>query len=164
MTVLVLCHGNICRSPLAAAIMAKEGFEDTATAGFKPDDALKVPKKVRDWAQENLEIDLKGHSSRQVTADMLKSAELILYMDSGQRRRLENIWESAGLTEDRGPLNNFCEPLGRYLNEPQEKIGDPMFAGNKDDPRFLKIMHQLVEASKNFVKARSESPIMTDVA
>ncbi len=164
MSVLILCHGNICRSPMAKAIMAKAGFSDTISAGFKQDGALKTPKKVRDWVSENQGLDLRGHTSQHVTPEMLQSAELILYMDSGQRRRLEEMWKENGLEESRGPLNNFCEPLGRYLDEPKEKIGDPMFAGGIDDPRFVEIMNQLVEASQNFVKARAESPIVADVA
>ncbi len=162
--ILVLCHGAICRSPFAVAMMKKAGLEDVMAAGFKQDGALKTPKKVRDWASENQDIDLSDHRSQHVTKEMLEQAEWILYMDAGQRRRLEMLWDDFGLTQSRGQLGNFCEPLARYLDDPKEKIGDPMFAGGKEDPRFVEIMNQLVEASTNFVKARAESPIVADVA
>lgn len=161
MTVLILCHGNICRSPSAKVLMAKAGFEDTIAAGFKPD-GTKCPKKLREFMAEVHGIDMSNYRSRQVTPEMLKTAELILYMDGGQRSRLETMWKENGLDKSRGELDHFSEPLGRYLNVPQDRIGDPMFAGPKDDPRFIAIMDQIAEASENFVKQRSESPIVVD--
>lgn len=149
--ILVLCHGNICRSPMAAALMGKHGLTGVGAAGFKEGGA-RSPKKMREWLLENEGIDLDKHRAIQVTVDMILRAERILYMDGGQLKKLQALWKENGLEEKKGPLENFCEPLGRYLNEPQERIGDPMFAGNKDDPRFIAIMHQLIEASGNFVK------------
>lgn len=160
MTVLVLCHGNICRSPLAAAVMKRAGLEDVISAGFKPG-GKRSPKKMREWAAENATgIDLSEHRSTEVTAEMLKTAEWILYMDGGQRKRLERLWTENGLEELRGSVVNFCEPLAYYLEPPAEKIADPMFAGNKDDPRFIAIMHHLIAAAENFVKQRNETPIV----
>lgn len=162
MSVLILCHGNICRSPAAKAIMAQAGFEDTISAGFKDKEGLKSPKKVRDYLNDNYGISLLDHRSQLVTEEMLRTAELILYMDGGQAVRIEAVWRRHGLDEVRGPWGNFCEPLARYLNTPGEKIGDPMFQKAGSD-EFIAIMEQLVEASRNFVQQRSESPIVADV-
>lgn len=163
MTVLILCHGNICRSPSAKALMAKAGFEDTVSAGFKPD-GTRCPKKLREYMAETHSIDMGAFRSSLVTKEMLETAELVLYMDGGQKKRLVALWEEYGLDQTRGELDHFCEPLGRYLNTPQDRIGDPMFAGNKDDPKFIAIMEQIAEASENFVKQRAESPIVVDEA
>lgn len=153
MTVLVLCHGNICRSPLATALMRKYGFGDVICAGFK-EDGLKSPKKMRDYALEHFGIDLSGHRSLAVTTEMLTEAELILYMDGGQRARLESLWKDAGLDAARGgPLAQFAEPLARYLNTPLDRIGDPMFQ-KQNSPEFALIMAQLDEAARNFVEKR----------
>lgn len=161
MTVLILCHGNICRSPVAAAVMEQAGFSDIETAGFKPEQGKKSPKKVRDYMLGNCSIDLEKHRSKAVTPEMLETAELVLYMDGGQAKRLEALWASHGLEEKRGPWVNFCEPLARYLKEPGDKIGDPMFQKGGSE-EFNLIMRQLIEASRNFVDQRSQAPIVTE--
>lgn len=158
MTVLIVCHGNICRSPVAASIMRQCGFNDVATAGFKPDGA-KSPKKVRDWLEQYNGDNLKEHRATQLTREAARNAELILYMDGGQKARLAEFWEASGLNEERGPMESFCEPLARYLNTPDDRIGDPMFQKG-DSPEFTKIMHQLEEAATNFVKQRNAAPIV----
>lgn len=152
MTVLVLCHGNICRSPLATVLMRKYGFGDVICAGFK-ESGKRSPKKMRDYAKAHFDVDLEAHRSVQVTPKDLEEAELILYMDGGQRGRLEEMWKAAGLTESRGELNQFAEPLGRYLSPPQERIGDPMFQKG-DSTEFAEIMTQLDKAAQRFVELR----------
>ena len=160
MTVLVLCHGSVCRSPLAVAIMKKYGLEDVRCAGFKPN-GTKSPKKVRDWAAENASVSLEDHRSVEVSREMLKDSEWILFMDSGQKKRLAELWDQYGLTESRGNVEHFSEPLGRYLNDPKEKIGDPMFQAGGSQA-FVEIMEQLVEASRNFVEQRAQAPIVAE--
>lgn len=154
MTVLVLCHGNICRSPAATALMHQAGYTDVICAGFKPGGA-RSPKKVRDYAQENWGIDLTTHRAVEVTPQHLRDAELVLYMDGGQRARLEAMWKAAGLDVERGALPEFAEPLGRYLDPPSERIGDPMFQQG-GSPEFIAIMQQLEQAAKRFVDQRIE--------
>lgn len=152
MGTLILCHGNICRSPLATALMRKYGYGDVICAGFK-EGGLRSPKKVRDWAKIYREIDLEGHRSQQVTVDMLQEADLTLYMDGGQRQRLEKMWEEGGLAQSKGQIGQFVEPMGRYLSKPSDRIGDPMFQRG-DTPEFTNIMLQLDDAASNFVKLR----------
>ena len=156
--VLVTCHGAICRSPTATALMRKYGFGNVSCAGFKEGGA-KSPKKVRDWALANHDIDLSSHRAVQVTIEMLQEAELILYMDGGQRTRLEGMWKSGGLDVSRGPLPQFAEPLARYLTVPLDRIGDPMFQKG-DSEEFRLIMEQLREASENFVTQRVERKVV----
>jgi len=86
-TLLVVCHGNICRSPMAAALLVRElaphGI-DVQSAGFvgfnrpPPVEALLAARRHG--------VDLTGHQSRLVTADLARAADLIVVMDSTQRR------------------------------------------------------------------------------
>ncbi len=79
-TLLAMCHGNICRSPLAAALLGRElatlGIE-VKSAGFigfnrpAPDEAVAA-------AQD--------HRSSIATADLVRGADLIVVMDADQRR------------------------------------------------------------------------------
>lgn len=93
--ILILCHGNICRSPYARAVLqrrlAQHGLQAVRvdSAGFigpdrpPPDLALQVAR--------HRGYDLRTHRSRLVTTDALAAADLVLVMDRTQRRRLRPL-------------------------------------------------------------------------
>jgi protein-tyrosine-phosphatase len=156
--VLVCCHGAICRSPLAVAVMKRAGITSVQAAGFKApsESGKRSPKKIRDWAMQNEGIDLGDHRSQTVTADMIREARILLYMDSGQYGRLQTMWQTLDLGKDCGAIDARCRPLGMFLIKPQARIGDPMFQ-RPETAEFLNIMHQLVEASTRFASYWLES-------
>ena len=87
--VVVVCYGNICRSPVAALLLgrelAKHGIEvqSAGLVGFNrpsPDDAVAV-------AQDH-HVDLSTHRSRLLTADVVRAADVLLVMDSVQQRQI----------------------------------------------------------------------------
>jgi protein-tyrosine phosphatase len=86
-TVLAVCHGNICRSPVAAALLTRElaalGIK-VQSAGFigfnRPAPAEAVA------AAERHAVNLSDHRSRLMTADLVRAADLIVVMDTAQRR------------------------------------------------------------------------------
>ena len=94
-SILVLCYGNICRSPYAGAVLAARLSDDGITgvdvdsAGFagpgrsSPDGAVRVAGERG--------TDLSPHRSRLVTLAMLKDADLVLVMDARQRRAVGRL-------------------------------------------------------------------------
>ena len=88
-TLLVVCHGNICRSPMAAALLDRDlrplGI-DVQSAGFigfnRP-----PPAEAVDAAKRHA-VNLSDHRSRPVTADAVRTADLIVVMDPSQRRQI----------------------------------------------------------------------------
>ncbi len=86
-TLLVLCHGNICRSPFAAALLARELTPlgvDVRSGGFIGFDRPAPAEAIT--AAQSHGIDLTKHRSRPVTADVARGADLIIVMDVIQRR------------------------------------------------------------------------------
>jgi len=92
--VLVVCAGNICRSPTAEAVLRLLGSEH-------PSVGLEVRSRgTEDWnvgrrahpAMTRIAAgrgyDLSGHTAAQVTADDLAWADDVLVMDDQNRRRL----------------------------------------------------------------------------
>jgi protein-tyrosine-phosphatase len=84
---LVLCYGNICRSPFAAAVLAR----DLASAGVRVESAGFIgpgrpcpAEAVTVAAQRG--IDLSAHRSTLLTAECLRSADLVVVMDAAQAR------------------------------------------------------------------------------
>lgn len=88
MRVLVLCHGNICRSPFAAAAIAslRPGWTVTS-AGLGATPGRRAAKKARE-AAERYGLDISNHRSARATPDMLSASDVILHMDGGNLRRL----------------------------------------------------------------------------
>ena len=82
--VLVICLGNHCRSPLAAAALARHAPPGTEvrSAGLAGKHQGKPAHPAMTEAAAALGYDLAGHLGTQVTAQMLDWADLVLAMDS----------------------------------------------------------------------------------
>lgn len=89
-SVLVLCIGNICRSPVAEALLKKISDQhqlnlNVSSAGVHAmvDEAAQ-PHSIS-VAQEHY-IDITAHQARQLTAEMINQHELILVADEAVRK------------------------------------------------------------------------------
>jgi protein-tyrosine phosphatase len=84
---LAVCHGNICRSPVAAALLERA----LAPLGTKVESAGFVspnrpPPREAVAAAARRGVDLSEHRSRLLTADLAGSVDLIVVMDPAQQR------------------------------------------------------------------------------
>ena len=87
--ILTLCAGNICRSPIAAALLERE-FPDKSimSAGLgAPEGDPADPLAIEVAAAHGL--DLSAHRAAQLAAWMCQAAELILVMEQGHKTELE---------------------------------------------------------------------------
>lgn len=86
--VLVLCTGNICRSPYAEAVLQQQvPSANVSSAG--------LGAMVGDPADEtglslaaNRSVDMSQHVARQVNRQMIAQADLVLVMDDEHMERL----------------------------------------------------------------------------
>ena len=87
--ILTLCIGNICRSPLAEALLARElpGHSVTSAGLGAVVGAPADPFSLEIAAEQGL--DLSAHRARQVSQWMCQQAELILVMEQAHKLRLE---------------------------------------------------------------------------
>lgn len=113
--VLVLCLGNICRSPIGEVLLKKIA-KDHALA-LEVDSAgltAMVGEGAHPFSQELMAergISLKNHRAKQVTTELIKNADLILVMDDAQKRMLEQSFHDAcGKTFRIGHHSNFDVP------------------------------------------------------
>ena len=143
-TLLVLCHGNICRSPVAAALFGRElaalGIEvhSAGFAGFNrspPAEAVAAAQRYR--------LDLSVHRSRLVTADLIRAVDLIVVMDTTQRRL---VCERFG----RSPRDVIV--LGDFDPEPVEArtIRDPV---NQSRDVFDQVYARIARCVRELVTA-----------
>src|SRR5688500_12730846 len=80
-SILVVCHGNICRSPYLQAVLQKAlAGTVVSSAGFVGSDRGVPPIAMTIGARRGL--DLSGHRSRPLTTALVRSADLVIVMDS----------------------------------------------------------------------------------
>lgn len=150
-TVLVLCHGNINRSPLCATtlrehvtnwVVTEAALKSAEKPSWKPE---RASKKMRGAALE-LGLNLERHRSKAITKEMLNAADLVVYMDAGNLKRLQ---EFAG-SEDAPPGQSWvC--LGGFADPIRNRIPDPAFIarGTKEFHDVVQLIHS---ASLNLAK------------
>lgn len=85
---LFICHGNICRSPYAAALARQLLPAGVAveSAGFIGPGRPPPPEAVAVARERG--IDLTPHRSQLISPDQLLEADVVVVMDQQQRRRL----------------------------------------------------------------------------
>jgi protein-tyrosine phosphatase len=96
--VLMICTGNICRSPMAEGLLrarfAARGRGSVSSAGIsalegRPADATAIALLAERG------VDIAGHRARQLTPEILAGAELVLVMDAGHQQALERLAPAA---------------------------------------------------------------------
>jgi protein-tyrosine phosphatase len=141
-TVLVVCHGNICRSPVAGALLARElaplGIE-VQSAGFIGFNRPSPPEAIA--AAERHAINLTAHRSQLVTAAMARTTDLIVVMDPAQRQLLRERY---------GRSNSAVLVLGDLDPGPVETrtIRDPV--EQKQDV-FEKVYERIARCARELV-------------
>lgn len=92
--VLVICTGNVCRSPMAEGLlrarMARVGHGSVQSAGIaalvgRPAEPLAVEAVARRG------VDISAHRARQLTPELLSDADVVFVMEDGQRQYLERL-------------------------------------------------------------------------
>lgn len=85
--ILTVCDGNICRSPTAAFLLARETGKHVESAGLVGLTDHDMDATAKDVAIEN-GLDCPAHSARKLTSDICRQFDLILVMETRQKERL----------------------------------------------------------------------------
>lgn len=111
-SVLILCIGNICRSPVAEGILKKMsaqhqlGLTISSAGVHAMADEPAQPHSLA-VAQEN-GVDITAHYARQLTADIMNAHELVLVTDETVRKIAMQQYPSAtGKIKLIGNFRNF---------------------------------------------------------
>jgi protein-tyrosine-phosphatase len=93
--VLLVCTGNICRSPLAASLLERalkeRGIEVTVTsAGTGAWDGAPASEGAYLVGLER-GLDLSGHRARLLTRELVEDADLVLTMARHHRARVDEL-------------------------------------------------------------------------
>ena len=120
--ILFVCHGNICRSPMAEYVMkdlvkkaGREGEFHIASSAVTTEELGNpvYPPAVRELAKHGIRSD--GHRAHQITRQELEYFDRVYYMDADNGRRLRRLFGAAA---------DKCRPLLSH------DVADPWYTGN----------------------------------
>ena len=126
--ILFVCHGNICRSPMAEFVMkdlvekagcASEFYIESAAVSAEELGNPVYPPARRELAHHGISCD--GKTARQMTRDDYDRFDLLICMDSSNLRRMERI---CGGDPD-GKMSRLLEHTGRFND-----VADPWYTGD----------------------------------
>ncbi|TFZ04210.1 low molecular weight protein-tyrosine-phosphatase [Ramlibacter rhizophilus] len=111
--ILVVCEGNICRSPMAQGLLAQampqaqvQSAGLGAMVGWPADE-----QAVRLMAERG--VTLRAHRAQQINSVLCIASELVLVMDTEQRQRVEDMYPQV-----RGRVFRVAEHLKQDVPDP----------------------------------------------
>ena len=125
-SVLFVCKGNICRSPLAAIYfesLVRRGGRNirVGSAGLETTPGKPAHSNSKLVAREH-ELSLDAHATAQLTRKLVQETDLIVVMEIGQLDRMHRVYPQAagkvvllGALDGRGPLE-IADPFGREID------------------------------------------------
>lgn len=129
-SVLFVCTGNTCRSPMAEGIakrvlaeMKRVPVDQLESAGVRVRSAgttsgsgsPATPEAVE--AMKRVGVDLTGHTSRALTQDMIQDADAIYTMTDRHREGVIAVSPSAAeKTQRLDPESDVTDPIGAPLD------------------------------------------------
>ncbi|WP_421945360.1 low molecular weight protein-tyrosine-phosphatase [Pedobacter sp.] len=144
MKILMVCLGNICRSPLAEGIMRHLVHQqnlnwEIASAGTGNWHIGKAPDSRSIAAAKNLGYDISSQRAQQFSHDMFASYDAIFVMD---KNNLKDVQSLAKTDEERKKVKLFLD---------NDEVTDPYW----DNTLFKPVCLQVEERCKEIIKQLS---------
>ncbi len=102
--ILVICVGNICRSPMAEGLLRQALPNHTVSSAGLGALAGNPADPTAVQLMQERGVDITAHRARQVNGQLIAEADLVLVMELGHQRHLEQQYPLA-----RGKIFRMCE-------------------------------------------------------
>lgn len=133
--ILVVCVGNICRSPTGEHLLKQRLPQHTiASAGIGALVGHPADAQASQVAQQH-GLDLSPHVAQQLTAELATQYDLILVMEHGHIDAVSRILPSA---------RSKTMLFGQWLTQGQREVSDPY---RQSDDMFQLVYQQLERAA-----------------
>lgn len=145
MKILMVCLGNICRSPLAEGIMKTKLPSDffVDSAGTISMHEGEHPDKRAVQTAANHGINISDQRSRPITKDDFDTFDKIYCMDIDV---MADVVSKAQNEEQRQKISLFLEALGDYENA---EVPDPYWGDMKNFEEVFQLLDKGCEVIKN---------------
>ncbi|WP_295716904.1 low molecular weight protein-tyrosine-phosphatase [uncultured Oscillibacter sp.] len=127
--ILFICHGNICRSPMAEYVMKdlvrQAGLEAQFEIASAATSTEEIGNPVYPPARQKLAehgIGCSGHAARQLTRQDYETFDVLIGMDSANLRNMRRICG--------GDPEKKIHLLLDYANRPGQEVADPWYTGD----------------------------------
>ena len=127
--ILFVCHGNICRSPMAEYVMKdlvrRAGLEAQFEIASAATSTEEIGNPVYPPARQKLAehgIGCSGHAARQLTRQDYEAFDILIGMDSANLRNMRRICG--------GDPEKKIHLLLDYANRPGQEVADPWYTGD----------------------------------
>ena len=146
MKILMVCLGNICRSPLAEGIFRQRldelqlnwEVDSAGTSGFH---AGEQPNPRSIQIADNHGLDIRSQVSRPIRRDDFQAFDYIFAMDGAN---LQNLLEMNPSDQSKSRIHRFLE----FAEEPTLDVPDPYY----DDQGFARVFQLLDKASDRVIQ------------
>lgn len=147
MNILMVCMGNICRSPMAEGIarhLAKQAgrsdlhFDSAGTHAYHTGEA---PDQRAQAEMRRHELDISDLRARAFRQEDFAQFDIIMVADD---HNAENVRAIASNDEERSKIIKMLD--GGYGSD--DNVGDPYYGGEKG---FARVYQQLETALRNYI-------------
>lgn len=144
MKILMVCLGNICRSPLAEGILRSKISEKhiVASAGTISFHEGSPPDKRSTKIAKEYGVDISHQRANYFTEKHLEDFDKIFCMDL---KNLEDVLSKAKSEEQRNKVSLIMEEAG-VLSDEKIEVPDPYYGDMSDFEKVYKMLDQACEA------------------
>lgn len=150
--VLFVCLGNICRSPLGAAILKKKVLEEGLESEIEVDSCGTSNYHIGSGADSRTVANAMAngvpitHSARQLTAADLRTFDFVFAMDKSNYQNILRVANAAD-TQKRVKLMREFDTAS-----PGADVPDPYYGSEKDFQHVYEILDRCTSNFLEFVK------------
>jgi len=143
--ILFICLGNICRSPMAEAVMRKLVEENGLEEEIEVDSAGLISYHEGEGSDPRMKDHAfrygyrLTHISRPITTDDFHSFDMIICMDDSNWNRLHRLAPNAEAASKISKMTDYC------TNHVATEVPDPYYGGSKGFEFVIELLEDACE-------------------